>query len=174
MSESTHEKTLEKLETLAIESCLSIEEFTLQGMTLGAILSTGLTSKRDIGRTIMNCSETQDFNSSALDQFIDLNLEMLESDSFEFQLLIPDFGDAQTRLEELCDWITGFFETFGDQNPGKEADEILEDFRAIADVETELDYEDSITIQENMVEECIEHTRVSLMLLYEILRAEST
>ena len=164
--------TLSELESLAVESCLTVEEHTLQGMTLGAVFSSGARDSEEICNLITEKSDSDAFNLDSLETFIDLNKTMLLRDELDFQLLITTEDDAQTRLEELSSWVNGFLDTFDVDQPSDEIQEILEDFQAISDVDTDLQSNNAedASGQAQMVEECVEHVRVSIMLLNELLR----
>ena len=171
MPSSSSENIRSSLESRAIEACLTLEEFTLQGMTLGVIFSTAGRDQDEIRMGIVGQSPDHDFDTGSLDQFIGLNLSMLASDSLDLQLLISDEESVHTRMSELSGWAYGFLSAYQDSKPDAEVVEILEDLEAIAEVDLDLDSQersDGAEPQDRMVEECLEHVRVSMLLLNEL------
>jgi len=160
------------LESLALEACLTIEEFTLQGIVLATILSSTETDYEEIRNTVLQSQEPGSFNEPALDQFISLNMDMLESESLNLQLLVSEDESTHTKLEELSAWVTSFLNHLESGESNDEALEIIEDLEAIANVDTQIGANLSSAnreAQDQMTEECIEHVRISVMLLHELM-----
>ena len=168
-SPSTRSKTVD-LETLAIESCLSVSESTLQGMTLGSILSSPKREHSEILHSLEQKLVAEVINRNSLDDFVALNLSMLKSESLDFQLLIGEDESPPHRLNELTEWLIGFLDTFDRDEEVDEVGEVIEDFVAISSVDTSLvsDGEEKPLNVDQMVEECVEHVRVGIMLLNEL------
>ena len=153
-----------------MESCLTIPESTLQGMVLGCFLSS--TEPSNVLDSLVNSHESEVFNRASLEDFIDANINMLNSVALDFRMLVSEDDSPEVRLTELSDWVDGFLEFYVSDDPSEEAEEILEDFRAVRDVDTEISSDSGISESdlEQMVEECVEHVRISTMLLYELER----
>ena len=162
--------TLERLETLAMESCLTIPESTLQGMVLGCFLSSRSKEQAAVLDSLVNNYESDVFNRASLEDFIEANLSMLNSAELDFRLLIAEDDSPEVRLTELSEWLDGFLDSYSIRDPSEEIEEILDDFRAIRDVDTDVstNTDASESELEQMVEECVEHVRVCTMLLLEL------
>lgn len=159
---------LENLESLAIDSCLTIPESTLQGMVLGCFLSSK--EQSNVLELLVNSHESEVFNRASLEDFIDANISMLNSAALDFRMLVAENDSPEVRLTELSDWVDGFLDSYASDEPSEEVEEILEDFRAVRDVDTDISSDSGISESdlEQMVEECVEHVRISTMLLYEL------
>lgn len=163
---------LENLESLAMEACLTIPESTLQGMVLGCFLSTTSKEQSDVLETLVSNYESEVFNRPSLEDFVEANISMLNSVELDFRMLVSEDDTPEVRLTELSDWVDGFLESYASDDSNDEVEEILGDFRAVRDVDTEIGSDSGIAESdlEQMVEECVEHVRVSTMLLYELKR----
>ena len=161
-----------ELETLALDTSLTLAEFELQGLTIGAILRFGVDDTDGVKRLILDSLDEHSVNDASLGSFVELNVKMLNSESMDFQLLISEDESAEIRLQELSYWITSFFCTSPPteiKQDNEEISEIIEDFQNIADVDTDLDKSSvAASEQESIVEQCIEHVRVGVMLLNEM------
>lgn len=101
-------------------------------------------------------------------QLYDATLAQLTGSGFELVLLLPDDETAiEQRAEALGQWCEGFLGGFGlvprEQPLGEEAEDVLADFAAIAQIQT--DPEDS-EANEVFFMEVTEYARVAVLMLF--------
>ena len=170
MSASSGSPNLDRLETLAMESCLTIPESTLQGMVLGCFLSSPSQERSKVLDSLVGNYESEEFNRASLEDFVDANISMLNSPELDFRMLVSEDDSPEVRLTELSGWVDGFLDCYAGEDTNEEREEILDDFRAVQNVDTDIEPDSDITESdlEQMVEECVEHVRVCTMLLYEL------
>ena len=139
-------------------------------MVLGCFLSSRSKEQSAVLDSLVNDYESEVFNRASLEDFIEANISMLNRVELDFRLLVTEDDSPQVRLAELSEWVDGFLDSYSSRNPSEEIKEILDDLRAIRDVDTDVstNSDTSESDLEQMVEECVEHVRVCTMLLLEL------
>ncbi|WP_263080736.1 UPF0149 family protein [Endozoicomonas sp. Mp262] len=104
-----------------------------------------------------------------------ITLEALETSDFAITLLLPDEDEAlEQRAEALGIWCQSFLSGFGEgmqqKKPGEEVESTLNDFSAIAQIQSTID--DSDDAERDWLE-VSEYVRMALLMIFVEMNAQN-
>ncbi|MDA1073230.1 MAG: UPF0149 family protein [Proteobacteria bacterium] len=164
------------LEALAIDAAVGISAAELHGAVCGIAVASG--DAFHINQLLDLVGEEALSDGMSVGAFVEAALTDLLADDFRFSLLLPaDDEPLKMRVDALANWCAAFTsavaagvaDTSGDQplDLSKEAEGILDDMLAIANIERVVDEDEE---SESELVELVEFVKVGVLLLQNLVR----